>query len=126
MQPTRFPLRDSIAGRMSGFIAHLRQNGVVAGPPETGLALEALGQVNTVNSQEVRMALKAVCASDFDQRSRFDELFDAYWLNKGLVRQRYQSLEEKLRPQPLHTSHLAAQEGVSDGSGKADTPEDNE
>ncbi len=124
MQPSRFPARETIAGRMSGFIAHLRENGIIAGPPETGLALEALSNIDAVDTEEVRMALKTVCASDFDQRSRFDDLFNAYWMNKGLVRQRQQKSEEKWRPQPLHTSHLARQEGSTDGSGEADAPDD--
>ena len=126
MKPTQFPARDTIAGRMSGFVAHLRENGVIAGPPETGLALEALSNIDAVDTQDVRMALKAVCATDFDQRSRFDDLFDAYWLNKGLVRQRQQDTDEKLRPQPLQTSHLDNQTGNIDGSGVADAPDNDE
>jgi uncharacterized protein with von Willebrand factor type A (vWA) domain len=87
MQVTRFPERaGGPAERLAGFMAHLRMNGIPAGLGETETALAALGAVDAGRIGEVRSALRAVCAGDADQERRFDELFDAYWLNRGRKR----------------------------------------
>ncbi|WP_306047361.1 VWA domain-containing protein [Nioella sp. MMSF_3534] len=87
MQLTRFPSRaDGLADRMSGFIAHLRMNGLRVGPRETGDALAALAAVNATDRDEARQALCALLAGDAEDWRRFDELFDAYWFNAGKQR----------------------------------------
>lgn len=87
MQVTRFPSRaDGLADRMSGFIAHLRMNGLRVGPRETGDALAALAAVNATDRDEARQALCALLAGDAEDWRRFDELFDAYWFNAGKQR----------------------------------------
>jgi uncharacterized protein with von Willebrand factor type A (vWA) domain len=87
MPATRFPGRASgSAERLAGFMAHLRLNGIKAGPRETGLALAALGAVAAERPAEARMALKSLLATGRDAWSRFDELFDAYWFNAGRAR----------------------------------------
>lgn len=87
MQVTRFPSRaDGLADRMSGFIAHLRMNGLRVGPRETGDALAALSAVNATDRDDARQALCALLAGDAEDWRRFDELFDAYWFNAGKQR----------------------------------------
>jgi uncharacterized protein with von Willebrand factor type A (vWA) domain len=87
MQVTRFPSRaDGLADRMSGFIAHLRMNGLRVGPRETGDALAALAAVNATDREEARQALCALLAGDAEDWRRFDEFFDAYWFNAGKQR----------------------------------------
>ncbi len=87
MQVTRFPSRaDGLADRMSGFIAHLRANGLQVGPRETGDALAALAEVEATDAGQARRALCAVLAGDADDWRRFDDLFDAYWFNVGRQR----------------------------------------
>ncbi|EEE39036.1 carbon monoxide dehydrogenase E protein [Rhodobacteraceae bacterium KLH11] len=87
MQVTRFPARASgLADRMSGFIAHLRANGLRVGPRETGDALAALTVVDATDAHQARQALCSVLAGDAEDWRRFDELFDAYWFNAGKQR----------------------------------------
>ncbi|PSL21125.1 vWA domain-containing protein [Shimia abyssi] len=87
MVVTHFPSRAAgVADRMSGFIAHLRLNGLKLGPGETGEALTALTQVSATDVQEVRLALKTLLVPDADTWSTFDALFDAYWFNAGKTR----------------------------------------
>ena len=81
MAVTRFLTRASIAERMSDFTRHLRAHGVRAGMPETESSLGALQLVDAGDPNDVRLALKAICASDVESFARFDELFAAYWLN---------------------------------------------
>ncbi|KIC38485.1 carbon monoxide dehydrogenase [Ruegeria sp. ANG-R] len=87
MQVTRFPSRASgPSDRMSGFIAHLRVNGLRVGPKETEDALTALSVVEATDADQARQALCALLAGDAEDWRRFDELFDAYWFNAGKQR----------------------------------------
>lgn len=86
---TRFAARDpGPAARVSGFLGHLRENGLKLGVGETGLALAALAEVEAADPAEARLALKTVCAGCREEAERFDDLFDAYWMNEGRVRVR--------------------------------------
>lgn len=86
---TRFPARADGAGeRLSGFMAHLRLNGLKAGPQETALALDALAAVNAADPAEARLALKALLATSPERWAAFDTLFDAYWFAGGRERTR--------------------------------------
>ncbi|MEX0308427.1 MAG: VWA domain-containing protein [Ruegeria sp.] len=71
---------------MSGFIAHLRMNGLRVGPKETEDALAALSAVEATDADQARQALCALLAGDAEDWRRFDELFDAYWFNAGKQR----------------------------------------
>jgi uncharacterized protein with von Willebrand factor type A (vWA) domain len=86
MAVTRFLTRASIAERMSDFTQHLRAHGIRVGMPETESSLGALQLVDAGDPNDVRLALKAICASDVESFARFDELFAAYWLNAGKQR----------------------------------------
>ena len=84
MKTTRFPKSASgVAERISGFMAHLRNNGLPVGVAETTKTLQSLQLIDINNHNEVRMACKAICATDSDRFERFNDLFDSYWLNRG-------------------------------------------
>lgn len=84
---TRFPARAAgPADRLAGFMAHLRGNGFRVGVDGTGKALAALAQVDAVDADAARLALKAVCCGSAGDFARFDELFAAYWQNRGHAR----------------------------------------
>ena len=87
MPTTRFVERATgPAERLAGFMAHLRLNGIKAGPHETGLALAALNAIAAENPLQAQLALKPLLATHRDAWRRFDELFDAYWFNAGRER----------------------------------------
>jgi uncharacterized protein with von Willebrand factor type A (vWA) domain len=87
MPTTRFPVRAAgPAERVAGFLAHLRLNGLAAGPAETADAVAALARVGAADHNEVRLALKALATGRPSDWRRFDDLFDAYWLNAGRTR----------------------------------------
>lgn len=84
MQVTRFPQTVTcVSERLSGFMAHLRHNGLPVTITEYAQTLEALSCVNIASSEEVRLACKAVCVGRSDHFDQFDELFKAYWFNAG-------------------------------------------
>lgn len=70
--------------QIAGFIAHLRRHGFTLGPAETELVLSVLAADEFVDANTARLALKTLLSGNRDQWSRFDALFDAYWLGRGL------------------------------------------
>lgn len=99
MQVTQFPARAAgLSDRMSGFVAHLRMNGLRVGPRETGDALAALAEVEATDVNQARQALCALLAGDASEWRRFDDLFDAYWFNAG-----------KQRTDSARTDHIRVQ-----------------
>ena len=132
MAVTRFPSRAAgVADRITGFVAHLRMNGLKLGPGETHDALAVLGEVNATDPAEARLALKALMVPDAEGWRRFDELFDAYWFNAGKTRSgttsahvRVQSARSTLWRDHLSDSGEGAEsEGEivpGDGDGEAD------
>ena len=86
---TRFAGRDpGPAARVTGFIAHLRGNGLRLGVAEADVALAALNEVTAGSPDESRRALRAVCTGCKEEAERFDALFDSYWMDAGRVRQK--------------------------------------
>ncbi|SIO41446.1 Uncharacterized conserved protein, contains von Willebrand factor type A (vWA) domain [Rhodovulum sp. ES.010] len=121
---TRFPARAAgPADRMADFMAHLRVNGLALGVNETATVLAAAAAVNPTDPGEMRLALKAVCAGTRDEAQLFDDLFAAYWLNRGRERQRAaQPNGTPDRPERRHSPFVT--EALSAmGRGHADTPE---
>lgn len=126
MKTTQFPASASgVAERMAGFIAHLRYNGYRAGVAETEATLRALQSVEIAEHRHVRLACKAVCASNKESFDQFDELFDSYWFNRGRERadtstkQSSDSGQSRFQP-GVDESHHAA------GTGTAEQPEAND
>jgi uncharacterized protein with von Willebrand factor type A (vWA) domain len=70
--------------RVSGFMAHLRQNGFTVGPGETELVLATLAATDLPDATTARLSLKTMLSGDRAQWDRFDLLFDAYWFDRGL------------------------------------------
>ncbi|NVO23806.1 VWA domain-containing protein [Donghicola sp. B5-SW-15] len=126
MAVTRFPARaEGIADRITGFMAHLRMNGLKLGPAETSDAMAVLGAVDATDTGQARLALKALIAPDADGWRKFDELFDAYWFNAGKTRTGAASAHVRVqsaRP-TLWQSHLDQDGGGADADGQT-TPGD--
>ncbi|MGI9433618.1 MAG: vWA domain-containing protein [Geminicoccaceae bacterium] len=74
--------------RMVGFIDHLRGNDFSVGPKETEAALTLLADEAWLPPDRARLGLRCLLASRKEDWERFDDLFEAYWLGRGRVRQR--------------------------------------
>ena len=86
-QITRFPQTvKGVSERLSGFMQHLRHNGIVVNIPEHQLTLQAFSRLDITCRRDVQMACKAICVGRSDHFEKFDELFNAYWLNSGSQR----------------------------------------
>lgn len=120
-ETTRFALRSTLAGRMADFMAHLRANGMAQGVTDTSTALAALSTINAHDPDETRAALKAVCTSTVDDFARFDDLFAAFWQNRG----RERAGAPKAATSERQRSAEVADADGSTGTGRADRPDTN-
>ena len=78
----------ALAGRVAGFVAHLRVNDFALGPGESAAALDLLADIDGCDPLEVRLGLKSLLAGRKEEWERFDGLFEAYWRGRGRVRPR--------------------------------------
>ncbi|SEA91740.1 vWA domain-containing protein [Rubrimonas cliftonensis] len=122
---TRFPARaGGPAARLSDFIDHLRLNGFALGPGETGVALAALTAAGPPTPQAARMALRAVCVANAEQHARFDDLFDAFWLNRGRARPAPPPRRSQERPTRAPQPFAAPADGAACAAGAAAEADD--
>ena len=70
--------------RLVGFVRVLRDNGFKVGLAETGDALTLLRSPLAGRPHTLKGALRALFCGRLSDWGRFDELFDAYWLEKGV------------------------------------------
>ncbi|HEX2257724.1 MAG TPA: VWA domain-containing protein [Afifellaceae bacterium] len=110
-----------IATRMAGFMAHLRLNHFAVGPGETQAALSLMQRLDLGDATQVRLSLKTLLAGRREEWQRFDELFQAYWLPRGRLRQRLQHVQGSgtaaTRPR-IWSDHLPP--GAGEGPAVAD------
>ncbi len=120
MGRVRFATRaDGPAERMTGFIAHLRLNGFVAGVDETAKAMDALGRLDVTDLAASRLALKTLLSGCREDWVRFDEVFDSYWSSGGRVRHET-ARQSRAGPDSRTTRRSLDLPGLSDQSGSPD------
>ena len=105
-----------LARRIVGFVRLLRDNGFAAGPGESMDALRLARGCNLGDPAALRGGLRALlCASRVDWR-RFEELFDAYWLGRGMKRA---ALTGPGGEAPAGNASAAGPQGAADGGNGA-------
>ena len=122
--------------RLVGFIHTLRRNGFVLGLAETADALAILASPAGRRPSRLKPALRSLLPATRTDWQRFDELFDAWWLGRGMRRiqqlptapaERHSApplrrLPESGAPAKAATpDHVERRDGESDG---ADHPAD--
>jgi len=126
MKPTQFLTPASgVSERVSGFTAHLRSNGYKVGVRETESVLTALDKLGTHDNHILRLASQSIMTTRSDQFKEFDDLFDAYWFNKG----RQKNSIEESNHEPSSSAVQPFQPTVDDtqttqGQGKSDSADD--
>lgn len=70
--------------KLHGFANVLRDNGFVVGLAETRDALMILSGSDAARPSRLRAGLKTLLCSRHSDWQKFDELFDAYWLSRGM------------------------------------------
>ena len=75
---------EQIRAKLSGFVRILRDNGFVVGLAETRDALKIITLGQAVRPSLYQTALKTLFCSRQSDWNKFDEIFDAYWLQRGM------------------------------------------
>ncbi|MEP0962743.1 MAG: VWA domain-containing protein [Roseobacter sp.] len=120
---TKFASRDpGASARVTGFIAHLRENGLRLGVAESELALAALCEINAIRAEDSRQALRAVCTGCKEEAEQFDALFDSYWMDAGRVKQKVVPTKPSKSDDNMHSSRDAQGEDAH-GAGSASAPD---
>ena len=73
-----------MAEKLAGFAAVLRDNGFAAGLRETRDALQLMAGPFATRPSQFRPALKVLFCSRQSDWQMFDEIFDAYWMRRGM------------------------------------------
>jgi uncharacterized protein with von Willebrand factor type A (vWA) domain len=107
---------------VTGFVAHLRANGLRLGAAETALALEALLALEAFGPADCCRALRPVFTGCKEEVDRFDALFEAFWMDMGRVRTRIAPSQQKSGRDDAHSSR-DAQGKAAAGVGKATAPD---
>ena len=77
-------LGEMMREKLSGFVSALRDNGFVIGLAETRDALGVMSGVSAARPSQFRPALRALFCSRHSDWQKFDEIFDAWWLVRGM------------------------------------------
>jgi uncharacterized protein with von Willebrand factor type A (vWA) domain len=104
------------AARMVGFIDHLRGNDFAVGPKETEAALTLLTEESWLPPARARLGLRCLLASRKDDWERFDDLFEAYWLRQGRIRNQLSTAKSGSATGKQHPEIW--QDHLSDGQSK--------
>ena len=79
-----YDLGLSMRTKLSGFATTLRDNGFVVGLAETRDALSVMGSDSAAWPSRLRPAFRALFCSRHSDWQKFDEIFDAFWLKRGM------------------------------------------
>jgi len=119
------PLRDAILSRISGFAKLLRNHGFIIGLRENADAARLAGELAIDRPAIQRAAFKALFCSRASDWKQFDDLFNSYWLGRGLktLMKVGGSVAASNRPTlPTPADKDTAQSGVSELSDQLSNP----
>jgi uncharacterized protein with von Willebrand factor type A (vWA) domain len=74
------PLAQALCARIAGFVSFLRANGFAVGIDDAALLVDAAARIDLLEPQLLRWSAQALLCRRADDRRRFDELFDAWFL----------------------------------------------
>ncbi|HEY9539726.1 MAG TPA: hypothetical protein VIS03_19180, partial [Kiloniellaceae bacterium] len=69
---------------MAAFLSLLRDNGFLVGLEEASDCLRFAAMADLARPSVLRTGLRSICSTRMADWQRFDELFDAYWLKRGI------------------------------------------
>ena len=75
---------DGMRRRLAGFAQILRDNGFHIGLAESRDALAILASPAAERPDSLRAALRSLFSATHSDWTRFDEIFNAYWLGAGM------------------------------------------
>ncbi|HEX7917429.1 hypothetical protein, partial [Rudaea sp.] len=73
-------LEHALAARFTGFVSFLRENGFRLGLDDAAALVNLASRIGVFDVQVLRWSARALLCRRADDRDRFDELFDAWFL----------------------------------------------
>ena len=116
--PVASDIGTSARTKLSGFVRLLRDKGFAVGLAETRDALHLMAQGLAARPSLLRPALKTLLCSRHSDWVKFDELFDAFWLQRGMK----SATRIQGAPQKAPAGIQALADGRR-GEGREDTPD---
>jgi len=112
--------------RLAGFARTLRDNGFAVGLAETRDALSILASPAAVRPELLQPAFRALFCATRSDWTRFDAIFAAYWLGRGMRRARLAtdaaSRNAPSMQRPVPSAAEGTPEHVEAGDGQAGSP----
>jgi uncharacterized protein with von Willebrand factor type A (vWA) domain len=84
LRKTELDMGESMRAKLSGFVAVLRDNGFIVGLAEYRDALTVISGESASRPSRLRPALRSLFCSRHSDWTKFDEIFDAFWLKRGM------------------------------------------
>ena len=84
LRKSEIDLGEMMRAKLSGFVSTLRDNGFVIGLAEMRDALGVMSSASAARPSRFRPALRALFCSRHSDWQKFDEIFDAFWIGRGM------------------------------------------
>lgn len=102
--------------KIGDFVRVLRDNGFIAGLAETSDALIVLASPASLSPSRLRPALRAIFCSNKADWEKFDDIFDAFWLGRGVKSATRISGVLQKNPPGMESSKSGDRPGNPDGA----------
>ncbi|AEI04480.1 hypothetical protein CoxE (plasmid) [Afipia carboxidovorans OM5] len=102
--------------KLGDFVRVLRDNGFIVGLAEAGDALTVLSRPASLTPSRLRPALRALFCSNKSDWEKFDEIFDAFWLGRGMKSATRISGVLQKSPPGMESSRSGDRPGNPDGA----------
>jgi uncharacterized protein len=109
---------ESSRAKLSGFVRTLRDNGYVIGLTETRDALLIMSGPNAERPTRLRAALRTLFCSRQSDWQKFGDIFDAYWMARGMKSATRMSGAPKKSPHGFQNSQAGTR-----GQGEGENPD---
>jgi len=111
---------------LAGFVRVLRDNGFALGLGETSDGLRVLASPAADRASILKPALRALFSANRTDWDRFDRIFEAYWLGRGMRRSQIAASSHSPRSRPERAALTSAQGSSSepDHVERGEGPED--
>lgn len=115
-EPVAAPAGAGARCKLGAFVRVLRDNGFIIGLAETSDALTVLSGIDSVTPSRLRPALRALLCSNKADWEKFDEIFDAFWLGRGMKSATRISGSMQKNPPGLDSTKSGNRPGNPDGA----------
>ena len=115
-EPVAAPAGAGARRKLGAFVRVLRDNGFIIGLAEVSDALTVLSGLDSVTPSRLRPPLRALLSSNKADWEKFAEIFDAFWLGRGMNSATRISGSMQKNPPGLDSTKTGDRPGNPDGA----------